>query len=154
MGFLLPSLAPSLRSSLGLAAEARVDVTWEVLGLRRKTKWQSGKGGSACCSGTIIKHEPPTLRIQGFVGNRSMICASPNSPQQCGGPSPGLSRNYSMYRPFIAAICYCSSNIRRLLRHLLCLSNYYYCTAITPVFSPRFVFSKISTCGSGTVSSI
>ena len=149
-GFQLSSSAPSLRSSLGLAAEACMNL--EAQGLRRKMKWQSGKGGSTRCGGVVIKHSP-TFCIQGFLGNRSTICTSLNSSKQRGGPLPGLSRNYSPYRPFIATICYCPPNIRRLLRHLLWLSNYY-CTSITLVFSPGFVFFKISSCGLGTASAL
>ena len=33
-------------------------------------KWQSGKDGSVGCGGVVIKHSP-TLRIRGFLGNRS-----------------------------------------------------------------------------------
>ena len=87
------------------------------------------------------------------MGNRTHDFASPNSTQQQGGPLHGLSRNHGLYRRFISAICYGSPNIRRLLHQPLWLSNYY-CTAITSVFSPRFVFSKISSCGSGTVSAL
>ena len=36
--------------------EASVDVNLEMRGLRRNMKWQSGKGGSAGCSGAVIKH--------------------------------------------------------------------------------------------------
>jgi len=132
--------------------EAHVDVNLEVRGLRMKMKWQNGKGWSAGCSGAVIKYSPHH-RIQGFLGNRSWICASPNSPQPRGGPLPGPSCKYSPYRSLLTAICYCSLNIRRLLRHPLRLSNYY-CTTIIAIFYPRFVFSKISTCGSGTTSAI
>ena len=120
----------------------------EVRRMRRKMKRQSGKGGSTGCGGTVIKHSP-TFHIRGFLGNRSMICASLHSSKQRGGPLPRLSRNRSPYRPFIAVSCYCLPNIRRLLFHLLWLSNYY-CTAITPVFSPQLDFFDISACGSRT----
>ena len=108
-------------------------------GLRRKMKWQSGKGGSAGCGGTVIKHSPHLFAFKGFWETVQAICASPNSPQQQGGPLPGPSRNRGPYRRFISAIFYGSPNICRLLHQPLRLSNYYY-TAITPVFSPRFYF--------------
>ena len=54
----------------------------------------------------------PTFRIQGFLENRTMIYASPNSPKRHGGPLPGLPRNCSPYHPFFAATCYYTPNIR------------------------------------------
>ena len=151
LGFQLPSSAPSLRSSLGLAAEARENMNLEVRGRRRKMKWQSGKGGSAGCGGTVIKHSPHFSHLRVFGKPLHNLRLSAFS--ETGGPLLGLSRNCSLYHPFIATSCYCSPNIRRHLRHLLRLSNYYY-TAVTLVFSLRFVFSKIFTCGSGIASSI
>ena len=133
--------------------EASVDVNLEMRGLRRKMKWQSGKGGSAGCGGTVIKHSPHLFAFKGFWETVQAICASPNSPQQQGGPLPGPSRSPSPYCRFISAICCGSPNARRYLRQPLWLSNYY-CTAVTSVFSPRSIFSKIFTCGSGTASSI
>ena len=97
-------------------------------------KWQSGKGGSAGCGDAVIKHSPQPFAFEGFWETVPMICVSPKSPQQQGGPLPGLSRNYDLYHRFISAICYGSPNIRRLLRQPLRLSNYY-CTTITLVFS-------------------
>jgi len=95
-------------------------------------KWQRWERGVRRCS---YKDTLSTFCNQGFLENRSMICAPPDSPKWFTGPLPGLLLNYSPYRPFIATICYYSPNFRRLLRHLLRLSNYY-CTTITPVFSP------------------
>ena len=97
-------------------------------------KWQSGKGGSAGRAGVVIKHSPHLFAFEGFWETTPTICASPNPPQQQGGPLLGLSRNRGPYRRFISAICYGLPNIRRLLCQPLRLSNYYY-TAITPVFS-------------------
>ena len=111
----------------------------EARGLRRKMKWQSGKGGSVGCGGVVIKHSPHLFAFEGFWETAPTIYASPNSPQQHGGPLPGLSRNYSPYCPFITVICYYSPNIRRLLRHLLRLSNYY-CTTTTPIFFSMICF--------------
>ena len=108
-------------------------------GLRRKMKWQSGKGGNAGCGDAVVKHFSRPFAFEGFWETVPTIHASLNSPQQRGGPLPGLSHNCSPYHPFIVVICYCSPNIRQLLHHLLRISNNY-CIAITPVFSPRFVF--------------
>ena len=77
------------------------------------------------------------------------ICAPPISSTWINGPQHGLSRNCSPCSSFIAAVGYCSLNNRRLLYHLLRLSNIY-CTVITPFFSPRLGFSDISINGSGT----
>ena len=94
------------------------------------------------------KDTQPTFRIQGFLGNRTMlICAFPNSPKRRGGSLSGLLRNRSPCRPFIAAIRFYSLNNRRILRHLLRLSNRY-CTTVTPIFSPQFDFSDIVACSS------
>ena len=130
----LPSSTPSLRSGYGLVVEARVDVNREVRGLRMKMKRQNGKGGSAGCGDAVIKHSPHLFAFKSFWETIPAICASPNSPQQQGGPLPGLSRNHGPYLPFITAIGYYSPNIRRHLHQPLRLSNYY-CTAITLVFS-------------------
>ena len=113
-------------------------------------KWQRWERGVRRHSYKALPH---LFAFEGFWETAPMICAPPNSPQQRGGPLPGLSRNCSPYGPFIAVIYYCSPNIRRLLCHLLWVSNYY-CTSITLVFSPGFVFSKISSCGSGTASAL
>ena len=103
-------------------------------------KWQSGKGESVGSGGAVIKHSPHLFAFEGFWETIPTIGASPNSPQQQKGPLPGLLRNYSPYHPFIAASCYYSPNVRRLLRHLLWLSNYY-CTAITLCFLHDSIFS-------------
>ena len=113
-------------------------------------KWQMWECGVWQHSYKALPH---LFVFEGFWETAPMICTSLNSPQQRGGSLPRLSCNHGPYRPFISAICYYSPNIHRLLHQLLWLSNYYY-TTITPIFSPRFVFSKIFTCGSGTVSSI
>ena len=60
-----------------------------------------------------------TFRIQGFLGNRAMICAFLNSPKRHGGPLPGLLRNYGPYRLFSNATWYCTPNIHRLLRNTI-----------------------------------
>ena len=130
-----------------------MDVDLEMRGLRRKMKWQSGKGGSAGCGGAVIKHSPHPFAFEGFWETAPTIGSSPNSPQQQAGALLGLSRNHGPYRLFISAICYGSPTIHRLLRQPLRLNNYYY-IAITSAFSPRFVFSKISSCGSGTASAL
>ena len=55
----------------------------------------------------------PTFRIQGFLGNHTMlICAILNSPKHHVGPLSGLSRNYGPYRPFFDATQYYTPNIR------------------------------------------
>ena len=152
LGFQLPSSGPSLRSRLGLAAEAHVNTNQETQGLRRKPKWRSGKGGSAECGGAVIKHSPH-FSHKGFLGNCSMICVSPNSSKRLGGPLPGLPRNCSPFRPFSPQLVTAHRIFTDFSAIPLRLSNSY-CTAITLVFSPRFDFSKVSTCGSGTASSI
>jgi len=45
-----------------------MDVNREALGLRRKTKWQSGKGGSAECGDAVIKIPSPLFAFKGFWG--------------------------------------------------------------------------------------
>ena len=79
-------------------------------------KWQRWERGEQRRS---YKALPPPFRIRGFLGNRSTICASLNSPKRRGGPLPGLPRDYNPYRPFFAATCYCTPNIRRLLRNTI-----------------------------------
>ena len=113
-------------------------------------KWQRWERGVRRCSYKALPHP---FAFEGFLETAPKIGASPNSPQQQGGPLPGLLHNRGLYRPFIFAICYDSPNIRQLLHQPLRLSNYY-CIAITPVFSLRFVFSKISSCGSRTASAL
>ena len=55
----------------------------------------------------------PTFRIQGFLGNRTMlICALPNFPKRRARPLSGLLRNYGPYHPFFDATLYCTPNIR------------------------------------------
>ena len=115
----------------------------------RKTKWQRGNGMSVGCGGVVIKHSPQLFAFQGFWETIPAICASLNSPTRLNGLQPGLSRNHSPCRSFIAAVCCYSPNNHRFLRHLSRLSNSY-CTTITLVFSPRLVFSDISIDGSGT----
>ena len=109
-------------------------------------KWQRWEHGVRRHSYKALPHP---FAFEGFWETAPTIGASLNSPQQQGGPLPRLSRNHGPYRPFISTICYGSPNIRRLLHQPLRLSNYY-CTTITLVFSLRFVFSKIFSCGSGT----
>ena len=94
-------------------------------------KWQKWERGVRRRSHIALPH---SFAFKGFWETISAICASPNSLKWHGGPLPGLSHNHDLYRPFISAICYGSPNIRRLLRQLLWLSNYYY-TAIPLVFS-------------------
>ena len=125
-----------------------MDANLEMRGLRRKMKWQSSKGGNAGCDSAVIKHFSHPFAFEGFWETAPTICASPNSLQQQGGPLPGLLHKGGPYLRFISTICYGSPNIRRLLHQPLRLSNYYY-TAISLVFSPRFVFSKISSCDLG-----
>ena len=67
----------------------------------------------------------PPLCIQGFLGNRSRDLRRSDFSDVVYGPLLGLLCNLSPCRPFIAAIsCYLPKN-RRLLRHLLRLSNRY-----------------------------
>ena len=66
------------------------------------------------------KETVPTFRIQGFLGNHTiLIYALSNSPKRRGGPLSGLPRNYGQYRPFFDATWYCTPNIRRLLRNTI-----------------------------------
>ena len=61
-----------------------------------------------------------TFRIQGFLGNRTMlIYALPNSPKRHPGLLSELSRNYGPYRPFFNATRYCTPNIHRPLRNTI-----------------------------------
>ena len=46
--------------------EAHADVDLEMRGLRRKMKWQKGKGRSAGCGGAVIKHSPTFSHSRGF----------------------------------------------------------------------------------------
>ena len=62
----------------------------------------------------------PTFRIQGFLGNHTMlIYALPNSPKRRAGPLSGLLRNCGPYRPFFYSTWYCPPNIRRPLRNAI-----------------------------------
>ena len=114
--------------------------------MRRKMKWKRWEQGMRrhCYIGLS-----PPFCIQGIFGNRSSDLRRSDFSDVIYGPLPRLLRNRSPCRPFIAAIsCYSPKN-HRLLRHLLRLSNRY-CTAVTPIFSPRFDCSGISACSSGT----
>ena len=74
-------------------------------------KWRSGKGGSVGGGGAIIKHFPHLSEFKGFWETVPTICVAPNSPTRLNGPQPGLSRNHSPRRSFIAAIyCYSPNN--------------------------------------------
>ena len=53
-------------------------------------KWQSGKGGSVGCGGTVIKHSTHPFTFEGFLETAPMIDASPNSPQLKVGRYLGL----------------------------------------------------------------
>ena len=61
----------------------------------------------------------PTFRIQGFLGNHTMICALPNSPKQRARPLSRLPRNCGPYRLFSDATWNCTPNIRRLFRNTI-----------------------------------
>ena len=126
-----------------------MDTNLETRGLRRKTEWQSGKGGNTGCGGAVIKHFPHPLAFEGFWETVPAIFAPLISSMRINGPQLGLSHNCSPCSSFITADGYCSLNNRRLLRHLLRLSNSYY-TTITLVFSPRLGFSDFSVNGSRT----
>ena len=58
-----------------------MDANLETRGLRRKTKWQSGKGGNAGCGGAVIKHFPHPFAFEGFWETVPAIYATLNSPQ-------------------------------------------------------------------------
>ena len=58
-------------------------------------EWQRWERRVQRCS---YKGTLSTFRIQGFLGNRTMICAFLNSPKQRGGPLSVLSHNCSSYR--------------------------------------------------------
>ena len=80
-------------------------------------KWQRWEHGVWRRS---YKETIPTFRIQGFLGNRTLlICALPNSPKRRGGPLSGLLCNYGPHRPLFDATWYCTPNIRRLLRNTI-----------------------------------
>ena len=70
--------------------EASVDVNLEMRRLRRKMKWQSGKGGSVGCGGAVIKHFPHPFAFEGFWETVPVICVSPNYPQLKVGRYLGL----------------------------------------------------------------
>ena len=55
-------------------------------------EWQRWERGVRRCS---YKETIPTFRIQGFLGNRTMICVFLNSSKRRGGPLPGLLRPIS-----------------------------------------------------------
>ena len=66
------------------------------------------------------KETVPTFRIQGFLGNRTMlICTLPNSPKRRAGPLSGLLRNCGPYHLFSYATWIDSLNIHRLLRNTI-----------------------------------
>ena len=67
-------------------------------------KWQSGKGGSTGYDSAVIKHSSHPIVFEGFWETAPTIGASPNSPQQQGGPLLGLSCNRGPYHPFISTI--------------------------------------------------
>jgi len=113
----------------------------------RKTKWQGWEWGLWWRSYKALS--PPLFASEGFWEIIPAICAAPNSPTRFNGPQPGLSCSHSPCHSFIAAVCCYSPNNRRSLHNLSRLSNRY-CTAITPIFSPRFDCSGISASSSGT----
>ena len=81
------------------------------------TEWQRWERGVRQRS---YKDTLPTFRIQGFLGNHTMlICALPNSQKQRVGLLYRLPHNYGPYRPFFDATWYCTPNIRRLLRNTI-----------------------------------
>ena len=86
---------------------------------------------------------------RGFLGNRSRDLYLSEFFDAAYGLLPGLLLNRGPCCLFIATIGYHSPNHRRLLRHLIRLSKRY-CTAVTPVFSPRLDFSDIFDCCLGT----
>ena len=114
----------------------------EMRGLRRKMKWQSGKGGSVGYGGIVIKHSPTFSHSRVFGKPFPQFALLRILHNNMVGRYLGLRANNDPYRRFISAICYGSPNSRRHLRQPLRLSNYYY-TAITPVFSPRFCFLQV-----------
>ena len=80
-------------------------------------KWQRWEHGVWRRS---YKETIPTFRIQGFLGNRTiLIYALPNSPKRRGGPLSRLPRNYGLYRLFFDATWYYTSNIRQLLHNTI-----------------------------------
>ena len=109
-------------------------------------KWQRYERGMRRRS---YKALSPPFRIREFLGNRSRGLRLSEFSNAAYGPLLRLSRNRSPCCSFIATVSCYSPNNRRLLRHLLRLTNRY-CTAIPLVFSPRLGFSDISVNGSGT----
>ena len=80
------------------------------------TEWQRWERGVRQRS---YKDTLPTFHIQGFLGNRTMICAFLNFLKRCGGPLSGLPCNCSPYGPFFDATWNCTPNIRRLLHNTI-----------------------------------
>ena len=81
------------------------------------TEWQRWERGVRRCS---YKDTLPTFRIQGFLGNHTMlICALSNSPKRRARPLSGLPRNYGPYHLFFDATWYCTPNIHRPLRNTI-----------------------------------
>ena len=67
-----------------------MDVNQEEQELRRKMKWQRGKGMSARCGSAVIKHSPHLFTFEGFWETVPAICVSLNSPQLKVGRYLGL----------------------------------------------------------------
>ena len=67
-----------------------MDVNLEMRGLRKKMKWQSGKGGSAGFDGAVLKHSSHLFAFKGFWETALAICASSDSPQLKVGRYLGL----------------------------------------------------------------
>ena len=86
-------------------------------------KWQSGKGQNAGCGDAVIKHFPHPIAFEGFWETIPTIYAAAISPMWQMGHYLGFRANYSPRRSFIAAFSCSSPKYRRLLRHLLRLSN-------------------------------
>ena len=84
---------------------------------------------------------PPPFRIRGFLGNRFRDLRFSEFPQLKVGRYLGL--HAALAR--IADLCPQFVTARRNLCQPLRLSDYY-CTAITPVFSPRFCFLQVVCC--------
>ena len=72
--------------------------------MRRKMKWKRWERGMRR---HIYKALSPPFRIQGFLGNCSRDLRRSEFFDMAYGPLPGLLRNRSPRRPFIAAVsCY------------------------------------------------
>ena len=145
-GYHLPSLTPSLISRSELfplrklsspSGGALVSANWEARGLRRKTKWRSGKGGSAECGDAVIKKPYPLFAFKGFLETAPRFV-----PFRI--PRSGVVGRYLGFCSTAAHIAYSSTQLGTAHRIFVDFSvipsrlSNFYCTTIITVFSPRF----------------